>query len=121
MIIIAQVLRPAMASEKPLFPTSLISPKVLSALPEGYTCRPLQRSDFKHGHLDVLRDLAYIGEITEEQWTKQYDWMSGCNGTYYVIVIVDNGDDGKIVGTGTLMVEKKLSVQIISQRKASIM
>lgn len=32
--------------------------------------------------------------------------MKRCKGTYYVVVIVDK--NGKIQGTGTLMVERKL-------------
>jgi glucosamine-phosphate N-acetyltransferase len=90
-----------------LFPESLISSKVKEALPEGFRCRPLQRSDFKHGHLDVLGDLAHIGGITEEMWIERYDAMKRSNGTYFVAVIVDEKRD-KIVGTGTLIVEKKL-------------
>jgi glucosamine-phosphate N-acetyltransferase len=98
-----------MATDTPLFSTGLISPKVLAALPAGYSCRPLQRSDFKEGHLDAIQDLAYVGDITEEQWTERFDLMSKCPGTYYVVVIVDNNrKDGRIVGTGTLVVEKKL-------------
>jgi len=90
-----------------LFSSTLISTDVQSSLPEGYTFRPLQRSDFTLGHLDVLRDLAVVGEITEEQWTERYDWMKNCNGSYFVAVIVDEKAK-KIVGTGTLVVEKKL-------------
>jgi len=92
-----------------LFPSSLITPTVQQSLPEGYAFRPLQRDDYKNGHLDPLHDLAYIGEISEQQWTEQFDLMSKCAGTYYVLVIVDTsaGGDGKIIGTGTLMVEKK--------------
>jgi hypothetical protein len=30
------------------------------------------------------------------------------------VVIVENKDDGKIVGTGTLVVEKKLSVEMFA-------
>ncbi len=100
-----------MASESQLFSADLISPKVLAALPNGYIARPLQRMDFKEGHLDVIRDLAFVGDITEELWTERYDLMSNCKGTYYVVVIVDeNREGGKIVGTGTLVVEKKLCV-----------
>jgi glucosamine-phosphate N-acetyltransferase len=50
-----------------------------------------------------------VGDITEEEWTERYDLMAKCVGTYYVLVIVHTTGDGeKIVGTGTLMVEKKL-------------
>ena|ERR1700761_4259190 len=98
-----------MASKKYLFPTTLVSPKVQEILPEGFFLRPLERSDFKNGHLDVLRDLAYIGEISEQEWTERFDLMAKCTGTYYVLVIVQKiNETEKIVGTGTLMVEKKL-------------
>lgn len=49
----------------PLFSPSLISPDVLSQLPEGYTCRPLQRHDYQKGFLDVLRVLTTVGDVTE--------------------------------------------------------
>lgn len=97
-----------MTSETLLFSTDLVSPKVQEALPEGYTFRPLYRSDFKNGHLDILRDLAHVGEISEKDWTERFDFMVSCKGTYYVLVIADAS--GKLVGTGTLMVEKKLCV-----------
>ncbi len=99
-----------MSSETGLFSETLVSQKAQEALPEGYFFRPLQRSDFKHGHLDVLRGLAHVGDITEEQWTEQYDNMSRCNGTYFVLVIVNKNleTEQSIVGTGTLIVERKL-------------
>jgi glucosamine-phosphate N-acetyltransferase len=95
-----------MASENYLFPTSLVLPKVQETLPEGYKFRPLERSDFKNGHLSVLADLCYMGEISEEQWIERFDLMKKLEGTYYILVIAD--ESGKIVGTGSLMVEKKL-------------
>jgi glucosamine-phosphate N-acetyltransferase len=99
-----------MALETSLFSSTLISPTVQDALPQGIICRPLQRSDFKHGHLDVLRDLAHIGDVTEEQWTERFDDMSKCNGTYFIVVIVDQKNEAKkmVVGTGALIVVKKL-------------
>ena len=90
-----------MESMQTLFPIDLIS----SDIGHPYSIRPLRRSDFKNGHLNPLHDLAYIGDITEEQWTERFDYMIARNGTYYVVVIVK---DDSIVGTGTLMVEKKL-------------
>lgn len=95
-----------MSSESYLFPPSLILPKVQETLPEGYKFRPLERSDFKNGHLTVLADLCYMGEITEAEWVDRFDLMKKLEGTYYIVVIADQS--GKIVGTGSLMVEKKL-------------
>jgi len=92
-----------MDAAKSLFPANLISADV--GLPRGYVIRPLRRSDFSRGHLNPLRDLAYIGEITEELWAERFDYMAARHDTYYVVVIVK---DDSIVGTGTLVVEKKL-------------
>ena len=107
-----------MASETqdpPLFSPHLISPTVLSALPEGYTCRPLRRSDYHSGFLDVLRVLTTVGDISEEAWNERYEWMSKRNDEYFLLVIVDTAREtkdrkgsGGIVGTGCLVVERKL-------------
>ena len=98
-----------MADQDPLFSPSLIPTSLLS-LPGGLVCRPLQRSDFKQGHLAVLRDLAHVGEITEEQWIERFDDMKQCNSTYFIVVFVHPGRaaERRIVASGTLMVEKKL-------------
>jgi len=90
----------------PLFLPSLISPSVSSSLPTSYTMRPLQRSDYDAGFLDVLRVLTTVGEITPEGWNAHYDWMSRRDDTYYIVVVVDG--EGKVVGCGTLVVERKL-------------
>lgn len=91
--------------EEPLFSPSLISPEILSILPEGYTARPLRRSDFHLGYLDVLRVLTTVGEISESMWNERYDYLFKRNDEYYMIVICDG--TGKIVGTGSLIVERK--------------
>jgi glucosamine-phosphate N-acetyltransferase len=94
-------------SVKYLFPESLVSAKSQEDLPEGFLFRPLERSDFQNGHLDVLADLAWMGTISESDWLGRFDLMDKLAGTYYVIVIVDKSTK-KVVGTGTLFVEKKL-------------
>lgn len=57
---------PSSDAAAPLFSPELISPEVLKALPEGYTCRPIQRQDYHNGFLDVLRVLTTVGDVTEE-------------------------------------------------------
>lgn len=91
--------------EEPLFSPSLISPEILTILPEGYTARPLRRSDFQRGYLDVLRVLTTVGDISEAMWNERYDYLFKRNDEYYMIVICDGA--GKIVGTGSLIVERK--------------
>jgi hypothetical protein len=95
-----------MASEEPLFSPDLISPTVLEALPEGYTCRPIKRSDYHAGFLDVLRVLTTVGDINEEKFNERYDWMKQRNDAYFLLCILDG--QSKIVGTGALIVERKL-------------
>lgn len=94
-----------MATPTGLFPSSLISSEVISSLPEGYTARSLEKADFAKGYLDCLRVLTHVGDLTEEQFNERYDEMDALNGTYYLLVLEY---EGRIVGTGSLIVEKKL-------------
>ncbi|KAL8723114.1 MAG: hypothetical protein Q9225_000517 [Loekoesia sp. 1 TL-2023] len=89
----------------PLFSPTLISPSVSSVLPENYTIRPLQRSDYKDGMLDVLRVLTTVGEISEKAWDERYDWMARRGDEYYILVICDG--QRKVVGTGAVIIERK--------------
>lgn len=50
----------------PLFSSDLISPEVLKELPDGYSCRAIQRNDYHNSFLDVLRVLTTVGDITED-------------------------------------------------------
>lgn len=89
-----------------LFGPELVSPSVAQSLPESYTLRALQKSDYARGFLDVLRVLTVVGDITEEQWNERYDWYANQGkGGYYLLVIEDQG---KVVATGALIVERKL-------------
>lgn len=102
-----------MSDSTPLFPASLLSSATSSSsLPESYTLRPLQESDYHAGFLDVLSVLTTVGEISEERWHERYEWMQKRNasedehgGEYFILVIADGQ---KVVGTGTLVVERKL-------------
>ena len=93
------------ADELPLFSSNLISPEVAESLPESYTVRPLRRSDYQAGFLDVLRVLTHVGDITPEQWNERYDWMAKRNDEYFLLCICDG--EGKVVATGALVVERK--------------
>lgn len=95
-------------SEAGLFSADLISPEVSAALPEGYIIRALRPSDFSSGFLDCLRVLTTVGDISEDKFLEQYKWMSS-NGGYYIIAVEDTSK-GVVVGTGALIVERKLYV-----------
>lgn len=71
--------------------------------------RALRPSDYNNGFLDCLRVLTTVGDITEEEFNDQYTWMSEQNGTYFILVVEDtNNGANKVVGTGALIVERKL-------------
>lgn len=100
----AEPFTPRVEGLDPLFSTNLISPAVSAALPTGYKIRPLQRTDYHTGFLDVLRVLTSVGDISEAGWNDRYEWMRG-RSEYYILVVLDA--DSKIVGTGALIVERK--------------
>lgn len=97
---------PAPEENEALFAAALISPNVTSALPEGYSMRPLQRDDYSNTYLDVLRVLTQVGDITREEFELRFDQMKASTGGYHILVILDG--ESKIVGTGALIVERKL-------------
>ncbi|KIW97031.1 uncharacterized protein Z519_02423 [Cladophialophora bantiana CBS 173.52] len=91
--------------DPPLFSPSLISEEVVSRLPEGYTIRPLRRSDYYGGFLPTLRVLTTVGEPTLAEFNARYDFISSRNDTYYILVICD--ETSTVVGTGAVIVERK--------------
>lgn len=93
-------------SEEGLFTADLISPIIAASLPESYTIRALRESDYSRGYLDCLRVLTTVGDISEEQWSGRYEWMSTQGKGGYYLLVVDDGS--RIVGTGALIVERKL-------------
>jgi glucosamine-phosphate N-acetyltransferase len=106
-----------MASHAGLFSSDLISPTIAASLPETYTIRALQKDDYAKGFLDCLRVLTTVGDITEAQFNERYDFMNTQGqGAYYLLVIEDRK---RIVGTGALIVEKKLCVLQFSPNSGS--
>lgn len=105
----------AAAPDAGLFGDELISPEVAKALPEGYKIRALRQSDYHAGFLDCLRVLTTVGEITEAQFAERFEWIGRQDGGYYILVIEDGG---KVVGTGALIVERKLYVALLCPRNS---
>ncbi|KAG5979705.1 hypothetical protein E4U54_006889, partial [Claviceps lovelessii] len=89
----------------PLFSPSLISRDIVSSMPQGYTIRPLEKTDYEKGFVTCLHDLTWTGDQTADEFGARYDEMdSNGAGPYYYIVIEH---EGRIVGTGAVIVEKK--------------
>jgi hypothetical protein len=96
------------ASDEPLFSSDLVSPIIAAQLPPTYTIRALKKSDYHIGFLDCLRVLTVVGDVSEAEFNERYDYYNGQGkGGYYLLVIEDGG---RVVGTGALIVERKLYV-----------
>ena len=69
----------------------------------------MQSDDYKHGFFDVLGQLTTVGKVTETTFKNQFNKMKSSNGTYYPTVIAEKstGDSEKIIGTATLVIERK--------------
>ena len=101
-----------MATAKGLFSPDLISAEVASSLPESYKIRPLEREDYHKGFFECIQVLTSTGDVSEEKFGERYDWMKNQGkGILYFLVIEH---EGRIVGSGTLMVERKLYVTFLA-------
>jgi len=79
---------------------------------EKYLIRPLAISDYNHGYIELLRQLTECGTITYDDFKKRFNQMKQCSNTYYILVIEDMNIDKQIVGTATLVCEKKFLRQL---------
>jgi len=73
---------------------------------EGIRVRALRIDDFENGFLEILAQLTKVGDISKSDFTKRFEFMRNCNGSYFVTVIEDI-EKKKIIGTATLVVERK--------------
>lgn len=95
-----------MAVSNMLFDPGLISPEAKAAFPQGYTIRPLRRDDHARGFFDCLSVLTYVGSVSEERFLERFDWMATQGRGIHYFVVIEH--EGHIVGTGTLVAERKL-------------
>ncbi|XP_028844681.1 glucosamine 6-phosphate N-acetyltransferase [Denticeps clupeoides] len=104
--------------DTPLFEPSLLqqldwasnavpfSPPISPSQPgEGLVLRPLCTADLNRGFYKVLSQLTLAGDVTPEQFIKNFEHMKE-SGDYYVIVVEDT-QLGQIVATATLIIEHK--------------
>lgn len=97
-----------MAASIPMYPASYIGADVSSAFPDGFTVRPMEKGDFAKGFLKCLEDLTFMGNVTEDEFNERWDEIyNGGKGPYYYVVLEF---EGRIVGTGIVVAERKLCV-----------
>ena len=95
-----------MADQDALFETSLISTESHQSAPPGYSVRPLHRSDFSRGFFETLAVLTWVGNPTQKDFEEHFDWLKTKGSEWFYNVVLEH--EGKVVGTGVLIVERKL-------------
>jgi glucosamine-phosphate N-acetyltransferase len=88
------------------FDPSLISTEIHNSTPSSYIVRPLHRGDYGRGYFDCLATLTWVGKPTQQEFEEQYDWMTTKGAEWFYNVVIEY--EGKVVGTGVLIVERKL-------------
>ncbi|KAF4585101.1 hypothetical protein EYR40_001937 [Pleurotus pulmonarius] len=88
------------------FPPALISEEVKAQLHSSLHIRPLASTDYRRGHLDVLRVLTVTPDPGQAAWETQFHAMRSAPHTYYPLVIVDKASD-VIVAVGCVFIERK--------------
>nr|XP_011421262.1 probable glucosamine 6-phosphate N-acetyltransferase [Crassostrea gigas] len=70
--------------------------------------RPLRRSDYDKGYMDLLLSALYVRDqgITQQEFEDRFDRMKASGGSYIITVIEDTSTK-KIVGNAVLHVELK--------------
>ena len=68
--------------------------------------RPLERTDYDKGYLDLLSQLTKVGNYSKTKYEAHFDAMKQMTGCHYIVVIEDT-EIAKIVANATLLVEKK--------------
>lgn len=96
-------------NDAPLFDERLLDAAIVAeAAEQGLRIRPLRRSDFSRGHVDLLGQLTTTGEVTEQQYKERFDLMRSVPNTYYIVVIEDIASQ-QLVATGSVIIEFKFT------------
>jgi len=71
----------------------------------GLLVRPLRSTDYDKGFLQLLGQLTEVGNISKEQYLRCFAKMKIAGG--YFVVIVEDLDSGKVIGSASLVMEQK--------------
>lgn len=82
---------------------------------DRFLIRPLSVNDFHRGYIDLLRQLTECGTITFPAFKEQFQRMKKSSDTYYTFVVEDFRTDNQIVGSATLVCEKKFIRQLANR------
>eukprot|EP00164_Ancoracysta_twista_P002271 GFYU01003006.1.p1 GENE.GFYU01003006.1~~GFYU01003006.1.p1 ORF type:complete len:180 (-),score=52.00 GFYU01003006.1:198-737(-) len=83
----------------------LRAPKRASTKNSDLVLRPLDRGDYNLGFCDVLAQLTTVDNINAGLFTRRFDEIYGKE--FYYVVVIEDEVKHKIVGSATLLLEKK--------------
>ena len=73
---------------------------------KGLRARPLERSDYDKGYLELLSQLTKVGSYSKQKYESLFDAMKQMTGCHYIVIIEDT-EIGKVIASATLVMEKK--------------
>ncbi|XP_057337338.1 probable glucosamine 6-phosphate N-acetyltransferase [Microplitis mediator] len=91
--------------ELDLFNASLLDRLANQRKENGLLVRPLRSTDYDKGFIQLLGQLTDVGNITKDQFLNRFFKMKSAGGHY--VVVVEDLDLGKVIGSATLVVEQK--------------
>jgi hypothetical protein len=69
--------------------------------------RPLQADDYHKGFLQLLGQLAVVGNVSFDQFKKRFEEQKKVTPQTYFTVVIEDTSKSKIIATATLIVEMK--------------
>ena len=72
-----------------------------------FVFRRLEWGDFDKGFLEALKGLTVVGDTTKSQFMQRFDELFPRLDDIYKIIVIEDVRKGRIVGAGSLIVEKK--------------
>ncbi|KAM7528027.1 hypothetical protein LguiB_031437 [Lonicera macranthoides] len=73
---------------------------------EDYRVRKLEISDNSKGFVELLQQLTVCHPVSEQEFQKRFQEIS-LYGDDHVICVIEDGNLGKIIATGSVFIEKK--------------
>lgn len=84
----------------------MAEPSKLREIPQGYTFRPVERTDFSNRYIETLKVLTTVGEISAESFDEVFSHWLSLPDIYQPHVITNA--QGVVVATGMLFIERKI-------------
>lgn len=99
------------ASDVDMFDEALLravdSSPLIPPLPDDLHIRPLRITDYHNGYLELLSQLTSVGDVSEELFKRRFRSMQKTNPKGYYVVVIEEESTGRIIASGTLVVEWK--------------